>query len=147
MFTRNGPVISGFSNLRYSILTNSASESSPIVADINGDGRNDMIVGDEYGLLSAFSGLNGTMMAGFPIQLAGEVRGVPAVGDIDRDGMTEIVISGWDKNVYVWDYDFAFQPNGVAPWPQFHHDARRTGWSRRRCSSAWTIRVRARALR
>lgn len=129
VFTRNGPVIPGFSNLRYSILTNSASESSPVVADINGDGRNDMIVGDEYGLVSAFSGLNGTMMAGFPIQLAGEVRGSAAVADIDNDGKTEIVISGWDKNVYVWDYDFPFQPNGVAPWPQFHHDARRTGFS------------------
>ncbi|MFN8588931.1 MAG: C25 family cysteine peptidase [Candidatus Eisenbacteria bacterium] len=129
VFSRSGPVIPGFSNLRYSILTNSASESSPIVADINGDGRNDMIVGDEYGLLSAFSGLNGTMMAGFPIQLAGEVRGAPAAADIDNDGKTEIVISGWDKNVYVWDYDFPFQPNGPAPWPQFHHDARRTGYS------------------
>ena len=46
-----------------------------------------------------------------------------------KDGKTEIVLAGWDKNIYVWDYDFPFQPNGSAPWPQFHHDARRTGFS------------------
>jgi len=69
------------------------------------------------------------VLPGFPIQLAGEVRGAPAVADIDRDGKTEIVVAGWDKNIYVWDYDFPFQPSGTAAWPQFHHDARRTGFS------------------
>jgi hypothetical protein len=29
----------------------------------------------------------------------------------------------------MWDYDFPFSPAGAAPWPQFHHDARRTGWA------------------
>jgi hypothetical protein len=127
-FNRTGAVLFGLSNLRYSPLTNGASESSPVVADINGDGFNDIVCGDETGLLSAFSGANGQLLPGFPIQLAGEVRGAPAVADIDRDGKTEIVLSGWDRNLYIWDYDFPFQPNGVAPWPQFHHDARRTGF-------------------
>lgn len=127
-FNRNGTVLPGLSNLRYSALTAGASESSPVVADINGDGFNDIICGDEAGLLSAFSGANGALLPGFPIQLEGEVRGAPAVADIDGDGKTEIVLSGWDKNIYVWDYDFPFSPSGPAPWPQFHHDARRTGF-------------------
>jgi hypothetical protein len=29
--------------------------------------------------------------------------------------------------MYMWDYDFPFSPGQVPPWPQFHHDARRTG--------------------
>jgi len=67
-------------------------------------------------------------MAGFPIQLEGEVKGTPAVCDCDGDGKTEIVEAGWDKNVYVWDYDYTFSPGGAAPpWPQFYHDSQRTG--------------------
>ena len=27
----------------------------------------------------------------------------------------------------MWDYDHPFSPNGQPPWPQFHHDAARTG--------------------
>jgi hypothetical protein len=28
----------------------------------------------------------------------------------------------------MWDYNFPFSPNGPPPWPQFHHDAARTGF-------------------
>jgi hypothetical protein len=41
--------------------------------------------------------------------------------------LSEIVVSSWDQNTYMWDYDFAFSPGGPPPWPQFHHDAARTG--------------------
>jgi hypothetical protein len=128
-YNRDGSTIPGLTAIRYSSLTSSASECSPVVADINGDGWNDIIVGDENGQLNAISGADGSILPGFPIQLAGEVRGTPAVGDIDGDGKTEIAVAGWDKNIYVWDYDFPFQPQGKAPWPQFHHDARRTGFA------------------
>jgi uncharacterized repeat protein (TIGR01451 family) len=127
-WNRNGVALPHMWNIRYSTKTSGASESSPVVADIDGDGWNDIILGDENGVLSAFSGATGTLLAGFPIQLAGEIRGTPAVGDIDRDGKTEVLVAGWDRNLYVWDYDFPFQPNGQAPWPQFQHDARRTGY-------------------
>ncbi len=126
----SGVPIASLDGDRFSALTAGATESSPVVADINGDGWNDVVIGDENAQLTAFSGATGQVLAGFPIQLSGEVRGTPALGDIDRDGKTEIVLAGWDKNLYVWDYDFPFQPTGVAPWPQFMHDARRTGYSR-----------------
>ncbi|HTR97120.1 MAG TPA: C25 family cysteine peptidase [Candidatus Acidoferrales bacterium] len=125
----NAQGIPGLYGVAYSQLTASASECSPVVADIDGDGRNDVICGDENGQLSAISGATGQMLPGFPIQLQGEVRGTPSVGDIDRDGKTEIVVADWDKNIYVWDYDFPFQPSGTPPWPTFHHDARRTGFT------------------
>lgn len=116
-------------NVHYSTLTSGCSESSPVVADINGDGAPDVVMGDENGQLSAFSGVDGTLLPGFPIQLSAEVKGTPALCDCDGDGKTEIVVAGWDKNVYVWDYDFPFSPGKIPPWPQFHHDAQRTGYA------------------
>ncbi len=129
VYNRNGTILVPWSNVRYSTLTTTASESSPVVADINGDGFNDIVCGGEEGQLTALSGADATVLPGFPIQLAGEVRGAPALADVDKDGMTEIVLAGWDKNIYVWDYDFAFSPGRTPPWPQFLHDARRTGFA------------------
>ena len=129
VWNRNGQLQAPWNGKRYSTLTNYASESSPVVADINGDGFADVVMGDENGQLAALSGADGSMMAGFPIQLDGEVRGTPALCDCDGDGMTEILVAGWDKNLYMWDYDFSFSPGVIPPWPQFHHDALRTGFA------------------
>jgi hypothetical protein len=129
VYNRNGTIIPPWNNVRYTTLTSGASESSPVVADINGDGFNDIVCGGEEGQLVAISGADATILPGFPIQLGGEVRGTPALADVDKDGKTEIVLAGWDKNIYVWDYDFPFSPGKTPPWPQFHHDARRTGFA------------------
>jgi hypothetical protein len=99
-----------------------------VVADINGDGGPDIVIGDDNGVLSAF-GPDGQMLAGFPIHLPAEIRGTPALCDCDGDGLTEIVLAGWDSRLYVWDYDLPFSPGGLAPWPQFHHDAMHTGFA------------------
>ena len=127
VYDRNGVLNPNFANVRYSAITDGyASESSPVVADINGDGLPDILMGDENGVVNGISG-TGQLLPGFPIQLGGEVRGTAAACDCDGDGLSEIVVSSWDKKTYMWDYDFPFSPGGNPPWPQFHHDARRTG--------------------
>jgi hypothetical protein len=128
-FNRDGSALAPWVNVRYSTDVSSASESSPVVADINGDGFNDVVCGGEIGQLYALSGADGSVLPGFPIQLAGEIRGAPAVGDLDKDGKTEIMLAGWDKNIYIWDYDFPFSPGKTPPWPMYNHDARRTSFA------------------
>ena len=126
-YDRTGALVAPWTGARFSTLPNAATESSPVVADINGDGKSDVIIGDDNGSLAALSGADGSMLAGFPIQLDAEVTGTPAVCDCDGDGKTEIVDVDFGGTLYVWDYDFPFSPGGPPPWPQFHHDARRTG--------------------
>ncbi len=132
VYSGNGVPIAPLNGVRFSTIVRSseggATTCSPVVADINGDGLNDVVIGDELGFLTAISG-DGTVLPGFPIHLGAEIQGSPALCDLDGDGLTEIVFSGMDQQVHVWDYDFPFSPNGPAPWPQFHHDAARTGFA------------------
>jgi hypothetical protein len=116
-----------WSGVRYSALTSYASECSPVVADLDGDGQHDVVAGDEDGWLAAVSGADRRMLPGFPIRLGAEATGTPALCDCDGDGLSEIVATDYGRSLYVWDYDFPFSPAGPPPWPQFHHDAERTG--------------------
>jgi peptidase C25-like protein/VCBS repeat protein len=130
VFDRNGLLLSPWTvSSRFSALSTEATVASPVVADINGDEFPDVVVGDETGSLAALSGATGTMLAGFPIALAAEAWGTPALCDCDGDGLSEIVVTDFGGTVHMWDYDFPFSPGGPAPWPQFQHDARRSGTS------------------
>ncbi len=129
VWDRNGAIVPPWNNIRYSALTSWATDCSPVAADIDGDGHPDVLMGEASGQLTAFSGADASMLPGFPIQLAGDVCGSPALCDCDGDGKTEIVVAGLDLTVYMWDYDFPFSPGQVPPWPQFHHDPARTGYA------------------
>ena len=120
VYKGTGALLPAWTNVRYSYAA-AASESSPIVADIDGDGQNEVIVGGEDANVYAFDN-DGTMMAGFPIHLNGEIRGTPLVWDIDHDDKTELIVAGWDKNLYVWDLEGAFNPNGISHWSMWRHD-------------------------
>jgi hypothetical protein len=103
-----------------------ATQSTPSLADIDGDGQLEILFGDESGAVHGYNH-DGTQVDGFPIQLPGEVRSTPTVWDVDLDGMIEVMVQGWDTNLYIWDLPAAFDPLQV-PWPMFRHDSRNTGW-------------------
>ena len=128
VFDRNGAQVPPWTAAsRFSPLISDATQAGAVVADINGDGANDVVVGDEDGSLAALSGASGAMLPGFPITLAAEASGTAALCDCDGDGMSEIVLVDFGGTVHVWDYDFPFSPSGPSPWPQFHQNAARTG--------------------
>lgn len=93
--------------------------ASPAVYDLDGDGRQEIIVAaygsgtDVYG-----SGTlhiwrhDGTAYPGWPVHSEGPLVGSPAVGDLDQDGMPEIVTTGW-AGVFVFNRDGTPRPG----WP------------------------------
>jgi hypothetical protein len=105
--------------------TSVATECSPTVADIDGDGSLDILIGDESRYLYAFD-IAGNMMDGFPIATSDAVRATPFLDDLDGDGDIDIVLLGWDKRLYVWDLAAAFDASH-APWPTFRANVHRNG--------------------
>jgi len=119
---------------------NEVFHSSPAIADINGDGRLEAVVGmgnnwlkectewansrcqpgdgSHHTRLWAFHLDDGSDVAGFPVDAGGTIRASPAIGDVDGDGALEVVVGAWDHKVYVWDGD------GTLAWsttPRFEH--------------------------
>jgi chitodextrinase len=105
--------------------TGMATECSPVVADVDGDGSPDVVIGDESRFVYAFD-IAGEMLAGFPIPTSDAVRATPYLDDLDGDGDIDMVLSGWDKNLYVWDLPGAYDED-LAPWPTFRANVHRNG--------------------
>ncbi len=77
------------------------------IADINGDGKNEIITGHGGGLISVLSG-DGYFLPGWPqTPREATVRSVE-VADLEGDGKKEIIVGlgvGDEKSIYVYNYD------------------------------------------
>ena len=102
----------------------------PCVADVNGDGRQDVCVSTDGGQLLAIGGSDGLLLPGYPKTMAGASISGVAAGDIDGDGYFELVAATWDGLIYAWDTTGPAAP-GHAEWPLRGVDARNTGIYRR----------------
>ena len=81
--------------------------ASPVITDITGDGRNDIVIATSSGHVMAFQdgGSNGSLL--WDVDIAGpfgmsgnshEINSSPAVADLDGDGQMEIVIGAGTIN-------------------------------------------------
>ncbi len=95
----------------------------PGVADIDGDGAQDMIFSTDGGEVYAVHG-DGSLISGYPKTMASPSISGVAIGDIDGDNLFEIVASTWDGFVYAWNTPAPVQ---TADWPMRGVDARNTG--------------------
>jgi len=86
-------------------------ESSPKFADLNGDGKEELILADQNGRVHAFRA-TGKELPGWPVAEdpsstpVGRVKAgfisTPAVADLNGDGTPEVVVGGLDGKVYAW---------------------------------------------
>ncbi len=98
--------------------------SSPAVADIDGDGRYEIIVGTGHyytaiGKLTTEShrvyayNHDGSPVPGWPAAVAGSTFSSPSLGDVDGDGTREVVIGTIPVNGQGADSVTVIEPNGV----------------------------------
>jgi hypothetical protein len=107
--------------------------SSPALADLDGDGALDIIIGtNNYKLPSCANPYyfyvlkgDGSFMPGFPVEIDANIASSPAVGDINGDGSLDIVFGTGSYNEScgqpfdgkkIWAIDRHGQP--LPGWPQ-----------------------------
>lgn len=82
----------------------SGSTSSGLILDINGDGENEVIFGDDAGGLHAVQVDGETELSGFPVDLEDNISAAVAVDDIDDDDYLEIVAGTFGNQLLCVDY-------------------------------------------
>jgi M6 family metalloprotease-like protein len=93
-------------------------ESSPLLVDLNGDNRLDIVFGSHDRKLHAWwspsVGDTFREMPGFPVDLGVEIVSSPAAADLFGDGQREIVVLSGDGRLFVLGADGKVKPG----WPQ-----------------------------
>jgi hypothetical protein len=98
--------------------------SSPVVADVDGDGESDVVIGSPRYGLAGFNGRTGEPLRFFPLMATASISSVPLAVDLDNDGDMELA-AGSDSGVfYVWDMP---GPASGIKWPCAYHDPCHTG--------------------
>ena len=102
---------------------------NPIVADLDGDGLNELISGSGGFLLHAYN-VHGEEPADWPKFTNHFITGSPAVGDLDGDGKLEVVLADHEGSLFAWNTTGpACNAYGLASeWHRFRHDERNSGW-------------------
>ena len=95
---------------------------TPIIADADGDGTQDVIVSGVDGNVYAYQ-RDGKLVSGFPLAMSGTGLGSLATADLDGDGKLELVGVSGNGFVQVWHLPSS---SNKADWPMYHHDAAQT---------------------
>lgn len=96
--------------------------STPTVGDIDHDGSPDIVAGSWDQHLWAWH-LDGSTLAGFPVDVYDSIWSSPSLADLDGDGWLEIVVGGDSDGVQGQPY-----PRGGLLWVFRHDGARQPGF-------------------
>jgi len=123
-FDHEGRLLAGFPKK----LMGDPWDCSPLVADIDGDGQKELVVGSAGAATMAWEA-DGSVVAGFPmLGLALDYNTSPTVEDLDGDGDLEMIANGFDYQFHVLDLPGEYDPM-LVDWGMSRHDAQMSGWA------------------
>ncbi|KAK4803596.1 hypothetical protein SAY86_003413 [Trapa natans] len=85
--------------LRWQTEVSSSVYASPLIADINSDGKLDIVVPSFVHYLEVLEGSDGDKMPGWPAFHQSTVHASPLLYDIDKDGVREIALATYNGEV------------------------------------------------
>jgi hypothetical protein len=105
----------------------------PIIADVDGDGRGDVVAASRspsghYGSVGAYNVVDGTarLLPGWPVVLTDGSCVAPVASDVDADGDMDLVVAGFDANLYVYETEAPYFA-AASHWPMLKRDPWRSG--------------------
>jgi len=101
----------------YRTPTSSFHYSSPALCDIDGDGKDEIILGTFADSVYCLNE-DGTSVPGWPFALPGDIAGSVATGDVDDDGLPEVVVHSSTSELYLLNHDATIAPG----FPRFVAD-------------------------
>jgi outer membrane protein assembly factor BamB len=87
--------------LKWSFSTSDLVESSPAIADIDGDGKLEVLVGSHDGNLYCLDGRSGARKWAYRPRASAQFFSSPTLADLDGDGLLEIIIGNNNSGLYV----------------------------------------------
>ena len=121
--------------------------ASPVMADLDGDGIDDLIIATSDGQVHAFHGRDLSELPGWPVStdaieihasapafgsgeipvtISAAVLGTPAVGDLDHDGQLSVVAADVAGKLYVWGRDGVRRPGFPVSTMAVYSNSRRS---------------------
>ncbi|MEM9070459.1 MAG: S8 family serine peptidase [Myxococcota bacterium] len=97
---------------------------NPTSADVSGDGYPEVVVGSAGYWLHAWDAC-GEEAPGFPKFMGSWIIASPALGDVDGDGMLEVVST--TRLGYMFVFDTEGPADGSITWPEWRHDNHNSG--------------------
>uniref|UniRef100_A0A803NAR2 Uncharacterized protein n=1 Tax=Chenopodium quinoa TaxID=63459 RepID=A0A803NAR2_CHEQI len=85
--------------LRWQAEVSSSIYATPLIADINSDGKLDIVVPSFVHYLEVLEGSDGDKMPGWPAYHQSTVHASPLLYDIDKDGIREIALATYNGEV------------------------------------------------
>ncbi len=116
----DGNALSGFPQ----VVPDMAFFVAPAIADVDGDGRQEVVAGNGLYTLEARRA-DGTAPPRWPKLTGGWLVGTPGFGDVDGDGRAEVAVVRRDGVLIVWDTPLAAAD--LTEWPRYGANGANTG--------------------
>ena len=103
--------------------------NSPILADLNQDGSQEIIFVTAFGILHAIDSRTKKDIVGFPIDTKNDSQQAqsPMVDDIDRDGDLELLLIDSEGYLKIWDVPYKYGQSTELYWNQPYANIQHTG--------------------
>ncbi len=103
--------------------------NSPVLADLNQDGVQEIIFITAFGILHAIDSQTGKDIVGFPIDTKNDSQQAqsPVVDDIDRDGDLELLLIDSEGYLKIWDLPYKYGTSTELFWNQPYANIQHTG--------------------